>query len=128
MIDAVRVALTAVRTRDRPHPGDLTVVELQGVPGLLIGVDELRRPHMLLPVGPEQVGGVDSEVASLEVGMQEPWLLAARLGAFSTSPACCSPWQTYSNISSPQSPIAFWRREPIPLGLCVMCSKNGDSS
>jgi hypothetical protein len=70
VIDAVRVALTAVRTRDRPQPGDLTVVELEGVPALLIGVDELRRPHLLLPLGREREGNVGSDVASLEVGVR----------------------------------------------------------
>lgn len=68
MIDAVRVALAAVRTRDRPQRGDLTVVALQGVPGLLIGVDDLRRPHLLLPLEPDEAGSVDSDVASLDVG------------------------------------------------------------
>ena len=69
MIDAVRVALTAVRTREPPPHGDLAVVELGGVSGMLIGVDEFRRPHVLLPVD-EQGPKVRSEVASLEVGVR----------------------------------------------------------
>lgn len=70
MIDAVRVALTAVRTRDAPHPGDLTVVELQGAPEVLLGVDELRRPHMLLHFDEPGVTRLTSDVSALELGVR----------------------------------------------------------
>jgi hypothetical protein len=70
VIDAVRVALAAVRTRERPHAGELSVVELHGVPEMLIGVDELYRPHMLLPVDAEPLPALSSDVATLEVGVR----------------------------------------------------------
>lgn len=70
MIDAVRVALTAVRTREVPHPGDLTVVELRGAPRVLLGVDELRRAHMLLQLDEPCVTRLTSDVSALEIGVR----------------------------------------------------------
>lgn len=70
MIDAVRVALTAVRTGRSPDAGDLTVVELAGVPGVLLGVDDLRRPHMLLSIESSELPSLGADVATLDVGVR----------------------------------------------------------
>jgi hypothetical protein len=67
VIDAIRVAFTAARTGGIPKPGDLIVVELPGVPLVLLGIDELRRPHLLLELG----DGSDSPAASSDIATLE---------------------------------------------------------
>ena len=70
MIDAVRVALTAVRARGNPRPGDLSVVPLQEVAGVFLGVDDLRRPHLLLKVGDVNALLPEPDVAALEIAIR----------------------------------------------------------
>jgi hypothetical protein len=68
MIDEVRVALTAVRTGTLPAPGDLVVVDLSDISGVLLGVDDLRRPHMLLELADVDPPPSSSDTATLEIG------------------------------------------------------------
>ena len=70
MIDAVRVALTAVRARGGPAPGDLSVVRLPEVAGVFLGVDDLRRPHLLLKVGDVNTLLPEPDVAALEIAIR----------------------------------------------------------
>jgi hypothetical protein len=70
VIDAVRLALTAVRTRDVPESGELTVVELQGAPGVLLGVDHLRRPHMLLGLSELGATELTRDISALQLGVR----------------------------------------------------------
>jgi hypothetical protein len=77
VIDGVRVALTAVRAGAQPQKGDLVVVELSGVPNVLFGVDELRRPHMLLGLGGADLPQPRSDVVTLDIGFRELTLSGA---------------------------------------------------
>lgn len=81
MIDAVRVALTAVRTGEAPQAGELAVVPLQGAPDVLLGIDDLRRPHLLLQLQPAESPPSASDVATLEIGAR-PLVLAGRTERF----------------------------------------------
>lgn len=87
MIDAVRVALTALRTGDAPKPGDLPVIRVGDVEGALLGLDDRGRPHLLLPVSASGADLPRSDTATLEIvirpllvgGQTSPFLDAACL-------------------------------------------------
>ena len=76
MIDAVRVALTALRTRTEPASGDLHVVALEGARGTFVAIDDRGRPHLLLAtVGTHEapvsdVASMDISTRSLSIGGQ----------------------------------------------------------
>ena len=107
MIDAVRVALTAVRTGDRPRAGDLRSWRCRACQGLLLGFDDLRRPHLLLAL--EHDGAVSGIRRGDSRYRRRSRSSSARPDE--VLPRCDvlvrSPWQTCSNISSPPSRIAF---------------------
>jgi hypothetical protein len=67
VIDAVREALTAVRSSSPPQHGDLAVVELRDRGDVLLGVDDHRRPHLLLRLGPTEPSPTASDVATLAI-------------------------------------------------------------
>ncbi|MDX1883237.1 PD-(D/E)XK motif protein [Mycolicibacterium sp. 120270] len=48
MIDDVRIAFTALRSRERPSGSDLTVLPITAVDGIHVGLDEQSRQHLLL--------------------------------------------------------------------------------
>jgi hypothetical protein len=78
MIDAIRVALTAARTGGVPNHGDLIVVELPGVSRVLLGMDDLRRPHLLLELSSDIDSPTgSSDIATLEIG-ERPLVLAGQ--------------------------------------------------
>lgn len=68
MIDAVRVALTALRSRGRPPSGDLQLVGLDGLDGTFLAIDDSGRPHLLFVLGEgESRGAPSSGVATLDI-------------------------------------------------------------
>jgi hypothetical protein len=68
VIDAVRVALTALRTREEPMLGDVHVVELEFAPGTFLAVDDRGRPHLLLRLADgDEPEMPESGVASLVI-------------------------------------------------------------
>ena len=72
MIDEVRVALTALRAKGAPRPGQLSVFELEGGLGAYLGIDESGRPHLLMEVDPREPLELRAvAVAALEVGARE---------------------------------------------------------
>ena len=72
MIDEVRMALTALRAKGTPRPGQLSVVELQGALSAYLGIDESGRPHLLVEVDPREPLEVRTvAVAALDVGARE---------------------------------------------------------
>jgi hypothetical protein len=70
VIDAVRVALTAIRARGNPAPGDLSVLALPEVRGVFLGVDDLRRPHLLLVMSDVNSPLPEPDVAALEIAIR----------------------------------------------------------
>ncbi len=66
MIDAVRVAYTALRSQPPPLKGDLAVLPLESVGGVFVGIDEHSRQHLLLEAGSETPPA--SDVATLAIG------------------------------------------------------------
>lgn len=66
MIDEVRSAYTALRTRPTPPGSDLAVLALPSVPGAYAGIDALARQHLLLAVQSESSPPV--EIATLAIG------------------------------------------------------------
>lgn len=66
MIDEVRSAYTALRTRPTPPGSDLAVLALSSVPGAYAGIDELARQHLLLVVQTDSSPPV--EIATLAIG------------------------------------------------------------
>jgi Putative PD-(D/E)XK family member, (DUF4420) len=70
LIDDVRLALTALRSRDIPAPGDLSVVAVAGRPDVLVGLDELRRSHLLLRLDGSREGSPTSDVAALQISIR----------------------------------------------------------
>src|SRR3954451_17771140 len=72
MIDDVRAALTALRARGLPKPGDLVVIELESADGAFLAVDDQGRPHLLLSLdGTAARQAPASNVATLEIGLRE---------------------------------------------------------
>ena len=72
MIDDVRMALTALRAKGTPTPGQLSVVGLEGGLGAYLGIDESGRPHLLMEVDPREPLEVRAvAIAALEVGARE---------------------------------------------------------
>lgn len=65
MIDSVRAAYTALRTRSLPPGQDLAVIAADGLENAFLGIDEHGRTHVLLASG----GGTVpvSDIATLEV-------------------------------------------------------------
>ncbi len=63
----MRVALTALRSRGVPAAGDLSVVPLAARQDALVGLDELRRSHLLLRLEGAPEGPPTSDVAALQI-------------------------------------------------------------
>lgn len=66
MIDEVRSAYTALRTRPPPQGSSLSVLPLSSVTGAYAGIDELARQHLLLAIETESPPPV--EIATLAIG------------------------------------------------------------
>lgn len=78
MIDTVRAAYTALRTR-RLLPGqDLTVIAVDGVTGAFVGMDEHGRPHLLLASSTDVTPSTD--IATLDVGHRALVIAGAEAG------------------------------------------------
>ena len=70
LIDDVRVALTALRSGGVPPTGDLRFLPVQGRHDALVGLDELRRPHLLLALGGASETSLKSDVAALQIAVK----------------------------------------------------------
>lgn len=69
MIDSIRVAYAALRTRGAPQKDDLAVVEVPATAGVYAGFDHLGREHVLIPLGTGASPGIeDAEIATLSFG------------------------------------------------------------
>ena len=90
-----------------PDAGDLRVVELHGVPGVLLGMDDLRRPHMLLSLGPAEAPKFGLGRGDVGRGCAEPLCWQDTRNAFLMLRACSSPLQMSSSISSRLWPTAL---------------------
>jgi hypothetical protein len=67
LIDDVRVALTALRSRGVPGVGELGVLAIAAREDALVGLDEFRRPHLLLRLEGAPEIPPTSDVAALEI-------------------------------------------------------------
>lgn len=68
MIDAVRIALTAVRSRGLPSSGDLRLVGLEGDDETFLAVDDRGHPHLLFVLGEgDSSVALSSDVATLDI-------------------------------------------------------------
>jgi hypothetical protein len=70
LIDDVRVALTALRSRGAPAAGDLSVVAVAARQDALVGYDEFRRSHLLLRLDGAPEGSLTSDVAALQIAVR----------------------------------------------------------
>ena len=68
MIDAVRAAFTALREGKRPPHGELSVLPTGTGAGVYLGLDDERRPHVLLATEDDVVPA--SDVATLDLGFR----------------------------------------------------------
>jgi hypothetical protein len=70
LIDDVRVALIALRARGVSATGDLSVVPVAARDDALVGLDELRRSHLLLRLVTVTEGPPTSDVAALQIAIR----------------------------------------------------------
>ena len=75
MIDAVRLAFAAVRSREIPDGDQLTVVPLEGATQVMVGIDAQRHAHVLLPRASDSPAPTALNVNSLDV-QTRPLLIA----------------------------------------------------
>jgi hypothetical protein len=68
VIDAVRLALTALRSEGVRAPGGLPVVEVEGGSGAFVAIDDLGRPHLLMTLEHDETDAVPSVgIATLDI-------------------------------------------------------------
>jgi hypothetical protein len=70
VIDEIRVAVTALRVGGVPDPGDLQVLPLEGTQGVMVGLDDSSRPHLLLSVAEVPADLPASDIATLDVAVR----------------------------------------------------------
>jgi hypothetical protein len=70
LIDDVRVALTALRSRGVPAAGDLSIVAVATREDALVGLDEAGRSHLLLKLEGAPDGAPTSDVAALQIAVR----------------------------------------------------------
>jgi hypothetical protein len=67
LIDDVRVALTALRSRSVPAAGDLSVVAVAAREDAFVGLDDARRSHLLLRLAGASEAPPTTDVAALQI-------------------------------------------------------------